>query len=246
MHYVIGDVHGHYDMLMRLLEKLPPEAEPIFVGDLIDRGPQSAEVVAFVRENGCRCVMGNHESAMVEYGEEVARSIEAGESFVSVEPLWLVNGAAQTLTSYGLVGGADPEGRLLPAPDAPEYVERFRDDMRWMAALPLYIELEQKDAKGRPCVVSHAAIAGVWELRDSPDPQRQERFAYTALWTRDLPDESAPIYNIFGHTPVPYRVEKTEHYVDVDTGAYRAYDSLFGRLSAYCVEMGDVVSVEWE
>ena len=45
MYYIIGDVHGHYDTLMRLVDRLPQDAELIFVGDLIDRGSQSAEVV---------------------------------------------------------------------------------------------------------------------------------------------------------------------------------------------------------
>ena len=64
MTYVIGDVHGHYKTLLALTEKLPQNAKLIFVGDLIDRGPQSMEVVKFVRESGYLCVMGNHEHIM--------------------------------------------------------------------------------------------------------------------------------------------------------------------------------------
>ena len=39
--------------------KLPQDAELIFVGDLADRGSQSAEVVKFVRDGGYQCVIGN-------------------------------------------------------------------------------------------------------------------------------------------------------------------------------------------
>jgi serine/threonine protein phosphatase 1 len=70
-HYVIGDVHGHYDTLIALVAKLPRDAQLIFVGDLIDRGEQSAEVVRFVRENNHLCVMGNHEDLMAGYGQFV-------------------------------------------------------------------------------------------------------------------------------------------------------------------------------
>ncbi len=40
--YIIGDVHGHYDTLMALVDLLPNDAILVFVGDLIDRGSQSA------------------------------------------------------------------------------------------------------------------------------------------------------------------------------------------------------------
>lgn len=56
---VIGDVHGEYDMLMRLMDTLPHK-NIIFVGDLIDRGPDSSKVVSFVKDNGYKCVVGNH------------------------------------------------------------------------------------------------------------------------------------------------------------------------------------------
>ena len=69
---VIGDVHGELDALLRLLHRLGVDPERrtasrpvIFVGDLIDRGPDSVGVVELVRglvEAGiAQCVVGNHE-----------------------------------------------------------------------------------------------------------------------------------------------------------------------------------------
>ena len=72
---VIGDVHGEHDALTRLLTELGyaessgawrhPERTAVFVGDLIDRGPQQVEVVNLVRsmqDAGTALVaMGNHE-----------------------------------------------------------------------------------------------------------------------------------------------------------------------------------------
>ena len=49
--YVIGDVHGMYDMLMMLLNELPNDANIVFVGDLIDQGDQSAQVVEICNFN---------------------------------------------------------------------------------------------------------------------------------------------------------------------------------------------------
>lgn len=241
--YVIGDVHGRFDLLMRLVEKLPGDAELIFVGDLIDRGPDSAEVVRFVRDGGYGCVMGNHENMMVLFGGETIRSIEDEDAFVYVDPVWDINGATSTLTSYGLVYDRDGQGRLAAAAGAAGKLGRFAEDRRWMEALPPYIELDKRDGRGRPYVVSHAAIASVWGLRHRADAESQRTFLETALWSRRVPDQSAKIYNVFGHTPTPNGVFSDRNYTNVDTGAYIGDDPLFGRLSAFCVDTGKVVDV---
>lgn len=67
--FVIGDVHGCLDELKRLIEEIKPrlndEDQLIFVGDLVDKGPDSPGVVQYVRELAHRhdtvLVMGNHE-----------------------------------------------------------------------------------------------------------------------------------------------------------------------------------------
>lgn len=77
----IGDIHGQYQTLITLLEKLGftetrygwrhPRARAIFLGDLIDRGPDSRAVVETVRpmvEHGyAECLMGNHELNAIHY-----------------------------------------------------------------------------------------------------------------------------------------------------------------------------------
>ena len=71
----IGDIHGHFDTLIKLFDKLGykksngmyshPERIPVFIGDYIDRGPKIFEVLQLVRsmqENGLAiALMGNHE-----------------------------------------------------------------------------------------------------------------------------------------------------------------------------------------
>ncbi len=78
MHYVIGDVHGCYHEMMRLLEKIEREdkdAKFIFVGDLIDRGPKVWETLQWAMENitqdgKYQSVLGNHEALVIEWYRE--------------------------------------------------------------------------------------------------------------------------------------------------------------------------------
>lgn len=63
---VIGDVHGCLDELQLLLQKCnfsPPNDRLVFVGDLVNKGPKSLDVVRFVRDSGSLCVRGNHDDA---------------------------------------------------------------------------------------------------------------------------------------------------------------------------------------
>ncbi|MBN1606426.1 MAG: symmetrical bis(5'-nucleosyl)-tetraphosphatase [Polyangiaceae bacterium] len=64
--YVLGDIHGCYEPLRRLLDRVgfdPTVDELWSVGDLVNRGPQSLEVLRFFRQLGTRCtaVLGNHD-----------------------------------------------------------------------------------------------------------------------------------------------------------------------------------------
>lgn len=70
--YYIGDVHGCYDELRQLLRKIHFNTDKdrlIFVGDLINRGPKSLEVLRFVRDLGesATVVLGNHDLSFIAY-----------------------------------------------------------------------------------------------------------------------------------------------------------------------------------
>ncbi|GMF26113.1 unnamed protein product [Phytophthora fragariaefolia] len=63
---VVGDVHGCFDELQALLAACafaPPRDRLVFVGDLVNKGPRSLDVVRFVRGSGALCVRGNHDDA---------------------------------------------------------------------------------------------------------------------------------------------------------------------------------------
>ena len=88
MYDLIGDIHGHADALVRLLDALGyrksrgvfghPERQVIFLGDFIDRGPQIREALEIVRpmidERKALAVMGNHELNALAYHTEAPDS----------------------------------------------------------------------------------------------------------------------------------------------------------------------------
>ncbi len=65
---IIGDVHGCIDELRELLRKLSPQPgdDILFIGDLVNKGPDSAAVWRQYRHLGARAVIGNHERALLE------------------------------------------------------------------------------------------------------------------------------------------------------------------------------------
>ena len=98
--YVIGDVHGCLPELASLVESLPLERGDtvVFLGDYIDRGPDSKGVIDYLlelRKRGEQTTVflrGNHEDMMLSF---MALSGHHGDAF-------LLNGGVATLASYGV------------------------------------------------------------------------------------------------------------------------------------------------
>lgn len=93
--FVIGDVHGRSDLLLKLLEKAPEGVRMVFVGDLIDRGDDSAKVLSIVHklcDSGAICVMGNHERMMLDFLHLPEKNFRT----------WIRYGGFQTLQSFGV------------------------------------------------------------------------------------------------------------------------------------------------
>ena len=94
--FAIGDIHGCYDQLLALMKKLPIDFKRdtlVFMGDYIDRGPKSVEVVDFLIKLKKRVpdiifLKGNHEDMLAKY-------LDGTDRFT-----YLLNGGQQTLDSY--------------------------------------------------------------------------------------------------------------------------------------------------
>lgn len=208
--YVIGDIHGRLDLLDRLLEKINDDlhrrpsrkTQLVLIGDLIDRGPQSAQVIERLRtyrRHGVRPIflLGNH--------EEVLLRILAGDT--SVVQSWLQFGGTECLRSYGvspseLRGQPNEEvaatiRKAIPVAHA-EFLKSFIDTCRFGDYLFV-----------------HAGIRPGVEL----DQQRQSDLR----WIRDpfLLDESDHGFIVVhGHT-IRSEVEERPNRIGIDTGAYR-------------------------
>ena len=239
-HYIIGDVHGEYKTLLALLEKIPKDSEIIFVGDLIDRGLQSREVVALVREKGYKVVKGNHENTVSKCAEPFIEFLEHKSKLSTLNPHCIKESSRMaTYLSYGLVT-LDEDGNYKFNHDNIEGIKQLREDALWMRDLPIYIELDAKHPSGKKVVVSHSHISHLWHLRH--DERQKEEFAYEVMWNRETEvNKEANIFNVYGHTPQKHGVKITEEYAIVDTGCCFAHISGYGKLSAYCVESGEVV-----
>jgi serine/threonine protein phosphatase 1 len=107
--YAIGDVHGRADLLSELLERIDADLESrpvhqhvhVFLGDYIDRGPQSREVLDLIiarrRHHHAICLKGNHETLITKFLEQP-----------SALSNWRHLGGFNTLLSYGITPSVNP------------------------------------------------------------------------------------------------------------------------------------------
>lgn len=207
--YAIGDVHGRLDLLVRLLASIeeddrarrPAESHVVMLGDLIDRGPRSADVVEFFlsRRPGFAAfhfLMGNHEEAMIRSLRPKADPREIG---------WLQFGGMETLASYGvaeevfdLLGWQLSDELRLHVPRAHiEFITGFEDSLRFGDYL-----------------FAHAGIRpGVALDRQSSRDLRWIRREFL----EDESDHGAIV--IHGHT-ITAEPEFRPNRIGIDTGAY--------------------------
>lgn len=200
---IIGDVHGSYKTLLALIDKCPKGEDFCFVGDLIDRGPDSEAVVSLVIGQGWKCVQGNHEKMM-------ADAILSGQ--YDAFQLWIMNGGQQTKYSY---------------PHANGLIQKHAE---WMAALPLYLDFpEIKNEDGRRLFVSHA---GLFEDDDLATALIRQTRSQDILWHRDTIFDYPKIYQVIGHTPQQNGARVEKHFANIDTGACFGASSSYGVMTA--------------
>lgn len=234
--YAIGDIHGHLDLLVEAHARIKADrartgdaaAPVIHLGDLVDRGPESAEVLEYLISgtmNGKPWVTlkGNHDNMF----EVFLKDPEGHDPGLRADLTWLDPrlGGETTLKSYGIE--VDDDGDLTEIWKAardkvPDSHRAFLDSMPLMHRLP-------------GLVFVHAGIRPGVPL-DEQDPT-------DLMWIRKefhIDDRDHGALVVHGHTPV----DAPMHYgnrLNLDTGA--AYG---GPLTAAVFEDGQVFELSPE
>jgi len=194
---VIGDVHGHYDGLMTLLEAIAPSSDDqvYFLGDLIDRGPKSAQVVEFVKRSSYQSLLGNHEQLML----DASLKGHNGQVDPRAWQAWLYSGGEATVASYVDIG-------MMPY-----------KHLEWMRSLPTYLDLGD-------IWLAHAGVDPKLPLKhQSPYQLCWIRGEFHSISKPYFPDKLI----ITGHTITftfdgidPGQLAQGHGWLDIDTGAY--------------------------
>ena len=221
--YAVGDVHGRLDLLDELLWRIESDdaARPsarvtiVFLGDLIDRGPESAQVVERLRRYRPAFaktvfLMGNH--------EEVLLRILSGETGLLAD--WLRFGGADCARSYGI----DP--KEIEAHGAASAVKLLRQAIPKEHAK--FLESFVDTASFGKYLFVHAGIRpGIPLSHQQPQDLRWIRLPFLD----DETDHGCVV--VHGHT-ITEAVDERENRIGLDTGAYRT-----GVLTALGVEANE-------
>jgi serine/threonine protein phosphatase 1 len=202
MLYAVGDIHGMRDKLQQLLTSLPLRDDDhlVFIGDYVDRGPDSAGVVELLIEYAtrvrCTFLMGNHEAMFLSFLGWEGPAYFGGEAF-------LQNGGDATLRSYGYF---DIKGEFVLPPSHEKF---FR-------------ELCLSYVEGQYAFVHAGLSRDALRLSDIEYALAHER-PRNLLWQRStasLPHNLGATI-VYGHTPMPdMQVRWNLPYsIGIDTGA---------------------------
>jgi len=220
--YAVGDIHGRLDLLDELLAKIEADAAGrraaqnvvVFLGDLIDRGPQSAQVIERLRtwkphDATTIFLCGNH--------EEVLLRVLAGEPTILAD--WLKFGGVECLASYGLSATElDDQGEpaalaavkaAIPA-EHQSFLASFADTFRFGDYLFVH--------------------AGIRPGRELIAQEQKDLRWIRHPFLDDATDHGFVV--VHGHT-ITEAIEERANRIGIDTGAYRS-----GILTAMAIEGG--------
>lgn len=176
--YVIPDIHGKYDCLRAICKRILPLRDSdkiIFLGDYIDRGPDSAKVVEYVitlvKKFGDRVIplIGNHEWLMLAAIGEIAHNWE--KDLPSPFAVWMQEGGRKTVESYAKTTSIDLSDTLsLPPERVSDLISKHHIDF---LKNETYLYYETND-----CIFVHGGCDPTQPL----DPSWMETF----IWDRSL------------------------------------------------------------
>lgn len=205
--YAIGDIHGRADLLNELLAAIADHASEdgaipsvVFLGDIIDRGPDSRACLDLVRDTllrwpTSRFILGNHDDCLLSFFE--GKSPRDGWY-----ERWLSQGGDTALRSYGVDPG-DPKG-------ARRFLREHHFDHHQLLAKASIIEIDED------FIFVHAGV--------NPARRPEEQTRRDCLFIRKrFMEHVGPLGRVVvhGHTPQsPPRAVATENRISLDTGAY--------------------------
>ncbi|MCF8235250.1 MAG: metallophosphoesterase [Bacteroidales bacterium] len=218
--WVIPDIHGYLRTLKVLIEEqIQPsrQDEIYFLGDYIDRGPDSKGVIDYLHKletdgYNVNCIIGNHEDFCVQtyYENKNQRKFLGIKTRNHFKKEWEKYGGKETQKSFGLKKMKD-----FPF----EYIE-------WMKNLRFYIELEDY-------LLVHAGFN--FKIED-PFTDRK-----AMIWVRDYQVDPEKINHktvVHGHVPVSLEFmqmtlkSSSYHFISLDNGVYMDHVQGFGNLTA--------------
>lgn len=218
--YAIGDVHGRADLLRPLLDAIADDAGDqnpviIFLGDIIDRGPDSKEALelvdeAFDRFPGSQLILGNHDEYFLLALEGLLTETDIA--------IWLGNGGRATVQSY--LPGNSPTVQQFAA-----FVHEYYGHHHSLL----------KQAVCKVVIGSHCFVhAGV-----RPGVALDAQNSFDLRWIREEfldHKDQFEMTIVHGHTPTETDLpEIYPNRIAVDTGAYAT-----GRLTAVVIETDKV------
>ena len=204
----LGDLHGRADLLERALAKVP-DCQIVCVGDYIDRGDHSAEVLAMLQARpDIICLSGNHEEMMLGF-------LDNPQKF---GPRWLRYGGLQTLVSFGVAGASEGSNGAELVKLAKALGTAIGPDLiQWLRDRPTFWQ------SGNVAVVHAGADPKL------PMPAQTTQTLHWGHADFDRVDRQDDIWVLHGHTIVD-APSADRGRISIDTGAYAT-----GRLTAALV-----------
>jgi serine/threonine protein phosphatase 1 len=214
---VIGDVHGCLYTLQELVKKLKglyPSIPLYCVGDLIDRGNFSYEVIEYVKDEGIKFTPGNHDYMFYYFIKKPATNMGAS---------WIYNGFEKTISSYD------------------NKFDKISEHLDIITQAPLFFNLPECFISHAGISMHFSKSLGPEPLMDIDKLDEEMRKSITnehgILWTRDDLLDMGKI-QVVGHTrrqDVTY--QKWNNIAYIDTSVYTG-----NKLSAVIVESGELIS----
>ncbi len=218
--WVIPDIHGcSYTLEILIENQIVPDKDDllIFLGDYIDRGPDSKGVIDYImglQEKGyrVRVLLGNHEDYCLQAWEKDRKRTGLTNALLKSpeQREWEKRGGKETLKSFGI-----KRPRNIP--------EKY---IRWMQELEYFIEMDD-------FIIAHAGLN--FEI-DDPFSDK-----HSMIWIREFEVKPEKINNkrlIHGHVPVHLDLiyqairSKNSKFIALDNGIYFPRRSGFGNLIA--------------